>query len=690
VNAIISGSAGVAVVVDGKKLFSIDIDRLGDLVPRRADEVRFLFGDARDQWFVEKVSAGEARQLLEQEWDRAEALAVTLILLDSGLSEETRLQAAHDLEETLGASGSAARLEAVLYARALPGSADMAGALRFCVQAKATAARALLDGVHARQSAIWEVADAFARLPLDVFGNKEEDRADAQAALVRAGVFWDLASARANGQAVSAAIAVALQRASVKSIKNHRGILTAWAKPLSQVRSVVREAETDEAREPESTRSNSKYKPPASVDRAKVLENVKSQKQLIVNAMSQRDVPRARTLVGELVDYQLKNGAPVYVAMSLCDLAVQAQRRQLYELQVDLLRRATQLRADDAWSWAQLGKALQNVHDYPGALLAYENARQYGVGVVSETGRAEVLKAMGNLPGALLAYEEVAKAHPDNVVAKNGRAEVLKAMGSLPAALLAYEEAAKAHPSDVFVKSGRAEVLKAMGNLPAALLAYEDAAKAHPENVVTKTGRAEVLKAMGSLRAALLAYEEATKAHPSDVVAKNGHANVLAAMGRWDEALELLPAALPAAEQDWIGYHLRGMVLLRSGNMSAAEQIFEHGVQHDPFATSRDYYRTALAVVRLRRRQYRSVLELLSQVSLPLFQVPANLLRTHALVFEGDVASAAATYALLPDQGLPVYLDIRHELGRRLPGAGPPRHDEPWLFDREIELLAAA
>ncbi|MEO5726598.1 MAG: hypothetical protein ABI134_04660 [Byssovorax sp.] len=218
-NAIISGSAGVAVVVDGKKLFSIDIDRLGDLVPRRADEVRFLFGDARDQWFVEKVDADAARRLLEQEWGRAEALAVTMILLDSGLSEETRLQAAHDLEETLGASGSAARLEAVLYARPLPGSADLTGALRFCAQASATAARALLDGVRTRQPAIWEVADAFARLPDEVFGKNEGDRADAQSALVRADVFRELALARANGQAVSAAIAAALQRAGVKSIR---------------------------------------------------------------------------------------------------------------------------------------------------------------------------------------------------------------------------------------------------------------------------------------------------------------------------------------------------------------------------------------------------------------------------------------------------------------------------------------
>ena len=301
-------------------------------------------------------------------------------------------------------------------------------------------------------------------------------------------------------------------------------------------------------------------------------------------------VPRraneVRFLFGDARDHQLKSGAPIYAAKSLCDLAAHAQRKSLYELQVDLLRRATQLRADDAWAWGQLGKALLNVNSYREALSAYENARQYDADAVTDSGGADVLKAMGNLPDALRAYEE------------------------------------------------------------------------------------------------------ATKAHPENVVAKNGLANVLAAMGRWDEALACLSDALPGTAQDWIGFHLRGMILLRSGNLAAAEQIFEHGVQQDPGAASRDYYRTGLAVVRLRRRQYRSVLELLAQVSLPLFQVPANVLRTHALCFEGDVAGAAATHALLPNHGLPVYVDLRDELGRRCLGE-PPRHDEAWLIDHEIELLAA-
>ncbi len=58
---------------------------------------------------------------------------------------------------------------------------------------------------------------------------------------------------------------------------------------------------------------------------------------------------------------------------------MEAQRHHVYALQVDLLRRATvQLKADDAWAWAQLGKALCNVTRYEEALSAYHNASLFG------------------------------------------------------------------------------------------------------------------------------------------------------------------------------------------------------------------------------------------------------------------------------------------------------------------------
>jgi tetratricopeptide (TPR) repeat protein len=275
------------------------------------------------------------------------------------------------------------------------------------------------------------------------------------------------------------------------------------------------------------------------------------------------------------------------------------------------------------------------------------------------------------------------------VFAKAGRAELLKALGRLDEALMAYDAVLAAHPEDAVAKNGRAEVLKALGRLDEALVAYDTALAAHPEDVIAKTGRAEVLKALGRLDDALMAYDSIRMEHSEDLIARNGQAVVLAAMGRWQEALQKLPQAPTARQFDWHAYHIRGMILLRTGNLGGAEAIFEHGVQHDPFAADRDYFRAALAVVRLRRRKLGDVLALLTQVTLPALRVPANVLSTHALELQGETTRAAEAFARIPLQGTPLLLDIREELRRRL-GHEPPRYDEDKLIDLEIDLLDQA
>jgi tetratricopeptide (TPR) repeat protein len=73
------------------------------------------------------------------------------------------------------------------------------------------------------------------------------------------------------------------------------------------------------------------------------------------------------------------------------------------------------------------------------------------------------------LPAALAAFDEVIREHPENVVAKTGRAEVLKAQGQLPAALTAFDEVIREHPEDVVARNGRSCILTALGRYDEAL-----------------------------------------------------------------------------------------------------------------------------------------------------------------------------------------------------------------------------
>jgi tetratricopeptide (TPR) repeat protein len=378
--------------------------------------------------------------------------------------------------------------------------------------------------VEARQASIREVDAAFERIPAAVFG-AEADRARVREALVQEGVFRELVTARVTRQSAPALVAVALQRPGVRAVRNHRSVLLAWLGALGPPRRAPPVLASDK-REPGSIAPPPRGKgPQGRIDHRRVLERVTAQKRLVADAIARYDRERAAALVDELVAFQLGTGKPIHLVKSLCDLAMEAQRHGEFALQVDWLQRATRLKGDDAWAWAQLGKALCNIARFEEALSAYHNASLFGQPHVALKGKADVLKTMGRLDEARVAYEQAIVAAPSDPVAQTGHADVLKVMGRFDEALRAYARIAEEHPDSVFAKTGRADVLRAMGRFDEALDSYETAAREHPDNVVAKTGRARVLEVMGRLDEALDAFDVAAREHPLDANARTGRAH---------------------------------------------------------------------------------------------------------------------------------------------------------------------
>ena len=161
-------------------------------------------------------------------------------------------------------------------------------------------------------------------------------------------------------------------------------------------------------------------------------------------------------------------------------------------------------------------------------------------------------------------------------------------------------------------------------------------------------------------------------------------------MDRWEEALALLQDAEPVTDEDWIGYHIRGMILLRQGEMENAIEIFEHGVADAPTSVGKEYFRTALAVCRMRKRQYKEATEILEKVTSPALQTCANVLRLHAFGEQGDCERTARMYDALPKEPEPILRDLQDELHRRYVLFETPLHDEQWLQDRETIYVSLA
>ena len=391
-NAVISGCTGVAILVEGQDLFSIDVLHPAR-VPRQAAEVSHLLGEGRDLVFLEDVALDEVRRRLVDASDAEDALRMVLRLLDGELSEDIRTDAADDLEGLLSAPAVEEHVERVLFAHPFPSGVDPTGAVEAARRASATKSSAFLQRLIGAQPVIEEVRTAWNESPTDLLSTGAE-RARAQRVMLREGVFRGLVKARAEGRRADSIIATSLQKPGIKALLGYRALLQAWTVGLPSANAPARaQAWGTEAQEAEPPSEKRNLPPaPTPFNKTEVREKVKSQKAEIVRALKRRDATRAWSLVDDLVVYQLSHGGAEFAVKSLCDLAKEAQELGIVEAQLELTARAVAWGPFDGWAWSQRGKALLDAHQLPEALDACDRAVAYVNDAVAKTGRAQVLQ----------------------------------------------------------------------------------------------------------------------------------------------------------------------------------------------------------------------------------------------------------------------------------------------------------
>lgn len=126
--AVLSGHARIALLLDGPSLASLHAGRPGEVVPRSAAEARLLLGGADDLELLSGASLDEVGRRLDTAVERMDGLHLALILLDCELSEETRRLAALDLEDSLADPAVEEFVTRILAGYPLPGDADLLGA----------------------------------------------------------------------------------------------------------------------------------------------------------------------------------------------------------------------------------------------------------------------------------------------------------------------------------------------------------------------------------------------------------------------------------------------------------------------------------------------------------------------------------------------------------------------------------
>jgi tetratricopeptide (TPR) repeat protein len=254
---------------------------------------------------------------------------------------------------------------------------------------------------------------------------------------------------------------------------------------------------------------------------------------------------------------------------------------------------------------------------------------------------------------------------------------------------MVYERARTEFPWAPRIVNGLAQVRKEMGDLRGALQMYDENIRRFPYDLISRSGRADVLKHLHEYTAALAAYDDIIHRWPERLGARHSKAAVFVLLGRFDEAEALLPSSPPESLDEWIAYHVRGMILLRKERISDAIAHFESGLRTLPYARERDYFQNALAVAYLHQERYDRIEELIPQPNEPI----SNVLLLHASAATGQTARASRILNVVERSGVAEVIELGKEIARRFRLSNEtPRHDKGWIFRTECQavLLAAA
>jgi hypothetical protein len=156
-DAVLSGRAARAIVLEDESVFLLDLNRPQEVVTRGRVDLRLVVGEGGDPVVLQNTSRDQIIRTLEFERDSACALDLALISLDPELSIEVRTEAVETLNFLFYSASIVQRVENTLYAKPLPEGADLGGAVDCCIAGRAGITEKVFERLRSSQDAILEL-----------------------------------------------------------------------------------------------------------------------------------------------------------------------------------------------------------------------------------------------------------------------------------------------------------------------------------------------------------------------------------------------------------------------------------------------------------------------------------------------------------------------------------------------------
>jgi tetratricopeptide (TPR) repeat protein len=339
----------------------------------------------------------------------------------------------------------------------------------------------------------------------------------------------------------------------------------------------------------------------------------------------------------------------------------------------------------DEFSYAGKAEVLREKDEFNEALDIYSQAiEEHPNSPVLHNGFASVLKDNRDFKKALKYYNEIISQFPFDSGSWSGKAEVLREMGKLNEARDIYLEGEKKFPDSSRMISGKANIFKRLGLFDQSLQYYDQGALKFPYDIYLLCGHADLLKELGLLEEAIKAYEKVEQLSPRLKSVPHAKAAIFVAMKKFEKAEELISIQEPKTRDDWIAFHIKCMILLKTNNYEDAKDKLEFGLKFNPFADQKKYFLNSLSAINLFEGNLDETRNYICEDQTPL----TNIIRMHYFCEARQFNEAKKAYSSVKDRCTPILSSLRDELGARyniLPIKA--KYSKQWIFEQECKNI---
>ncbi len=223
----------------------------------------------------------------------------------------------------------------------------------------------------------------------------------------------------------------------------------------------------------------------------------------------------------------------------------------------DLVRRAVDLRPDDAALQLNLGNALKALGQFEAAIERFRNALSLSPAfALAHYNLGNAYAALGRHEDAMFAFGHAVRLQPGDASSHNNLGNAYHALGRYRDAVDSFRRALKIRPGHAGAHNNLGMSLNALGDSEGALAQFRAALAAQPRFVAAHFNLANTLDAMGQHAEAITVFEATLALQPRFPPALFGLGTALASLGRHDAAIGPYERAVgldPKFALAWLG-----------------------------------------------------------------------------------------------------------------------------------------